>query len=113
MATNPFSPTPSLSDTRRQLVSQPSAEAQQIVDALIAQTKDYIQSLKSIRNENARISALPNEDLVAIFTEAVAPLTDFDAVTWEDHIQVTAVCRLWRDVCYHCPELWTCMAFRS
>jgi hypothetical protein len=92
-----------------ELTTSTMSDAHAIIDDRIAGLEAQIRSLRSIRNRKAHILSLPTEILGLILTQAVEPDLVFDARSWKEHVQLSAVCMLWRDVALHCPSFWSCI----
>jgi hypothetical protein len=92
-----------------EVASLSTSETNAIIDGRLAELDSIALSLKTLRNRRARISSLPTEILSIILTEAVRPLQNFLPCSWRSHVQLTAVCTLWREVALECPSFWSCI----
>jgi hypothetical protein len=98
-----------ISEISAQLVQHKPNEAQSIIDCHIAGLQSQLHSLKTLRNRHSLISSLPSEVLSAILIEAVQPQIQYSPLSWTTHVQLSAVCKLWREIALGCPGFWSCI----
>lgn len=55
-------------------------------------------------NNGASMNGLPKKVFEKILIEAIQPDTEFEPTSWQAHVQLTAVCKVWRDDLLDCPE---------
>jgi hypothetical protein len=90
-----------------------SATAQELklVDDEIKVLERVTQELKRQHNALVPISRLPPETLVEIFSLLPFPAGDSECTPYLEWIYVTHVCRRWREIALHSPNLWTHINF--
>lgn len=98
-------PPPDGLHTQPKLPRLEEEDTQKAIDQLIIQGVEYVRSLKTRRNEYAKIASL----LAMILVIEVEPKSDFTRTSWRDHMELTAVCRLWRTL--KTPTFWPCIPF--
>ena len=85
---------------------QTADEDRHLIDLNISRHERDIQELKTRRNAFAAISCLLPEILSKIFLLVRDDATEWKPLEW---IEVSYVCRHWRNVALTCPSLWTCL----
>jgi hypothetical protein len=91
--------------------SSATAQELKLVDDEIKVLERVTQELKRQHNALVPISRLPPETLVGIFSLLPLPAGDSDCAPYLEWIYVTHVCRRWREIALHSPNLWTHINF--
>ncbi|TFL02146.1 hypothetical protein BDV98DRAFT_52726 [Pterulicium gracile] len=110
-----------LNEIRTQIASESTRSACLTIDDCIADASSLILDLKFLRNQRTSFSALPTEILSHILVLAVQPARldvprdswEYLPLPWEEHVELTRVCRRWRAVAMGCPEYWAGVPFSS
>ncbi|TFK29656.1 hypothetical protein FA15DRAFT_663811 [Coprinopsis marcescibilis] len=80
----------------------------QRIDARITALEEEICALKTQRNELSPICQLPPEVLSRIFIHfELQTSLRFHCPANRSWYQITHICRYWRSVALHCPQLWS------
>jgi hypothetical protein len=72
------------------------------LDAKLQALQAESQRLSELRNARAPIHRLPSENLLDIFGRIIGQEAEII-----DVVQLSSVCRHWRELCVHCPFLWS------
>ena len=91
--------------------SSATAQELNLVDDEIKVLERVTQELKRQHNALVPISRLPPETLVEIFSLLPFPAGDSECAPYLEWIRVTHVCRRWREIALHSPNLWTHINF--
>ena len=112
-----------LDEIRTQIASATPRSACLTIDSCIADASSLILDLKFLRNQRTSFSSLPAEILSHILVLAIQPAAkrldvpgdswEYLPLPWEEHVELTRVCRRWRAVALGCPEYWAGVPFSS
>jgi hypothetical protein len=100
----------SLSLLEREIDPLHPRDCHESLDIHIDAAESYLRSLRTLRNCRAQISVLPPEILCMICERATGSLPSYFVTTWRRLVDLTAVCKLWRDVLLNSPSYWSCFA---
>lgn len=58
------------------------------------------------QNASSRICTLPGEILAKILADVVYPDRDYESTSWQDHVELTTVCKKWHALLSNYPDFW-------
>ncbi|KAJ8507229.1 hypothetical protein ONZ45_g10389 [Pleurotus djamor] len=84
------------------------------IDRDIRDPENKIRALKTSRNRRSFVGQLPDEVLSIIFIVRRDDSLESSSTTWKlDWLNISAVCRHWREVSLATPLLWSFIDFKS